>query len=158
MESEGIERFGMLIHDAARLLRKRFEQRARDMGLSSAQWRLLVTLMRNGPSRQARLAELLEVEPISVSRLVDRMTEAGWVERAKDPDDRRAHVVMLTRKALEAKKEIKSTAGTVFDEALAGLTREERLELVASLTRVVAALSNTEETTCLLAESDEVAE
>lgn len=86
MELDGTERLGFLIHDAARLMRKRFETLGRRHGLSSAQWRLLVRVVKDEGVAQARLAELLEVEPISVSRLLDRMEEAGWIERRQGSD------------------------------------------------------------------------
>ena len=61
MKSDGIENFGLLLHDSARLLRARFEAHGRELGLSSAQWRLLVRLKREGRATQARLAELMEI-------------------------------------------------------------------------------------------------
>ncbi len=140
MKSE-IETFGPLLHDAARLLRKRFELRGRDMGLSSAQWRLLIRLLRDGPSTQARLAELLEVEPISISRLVDRMAAAGWVERHKDPNDRRVHIVAPTGKALSARELIREIAGGVYAEATIGLGDDARGQMISSLRMIVANLS-----------------
>ena len=77
MVTDGKDRLGFLIHDAARLLRKRFEAKGSAYGLSAAQWRLLVRLVKEEGVAQARLAELLEIEPISVSRLLDRMEEGG---------------------------------------------------------------------------------
>ena len=75
MEKPAHDSLGILVHDAARALRRSFDARATALGLTTAQWRLLVVLFRLGPVTQARLAERLEVEPISVSRLVDRMAE-----------------------------------------------------------------------------------
>ena len=75
---------------------------------------------------QARLAELLEIEPISVSRLLDRMEEGGWIERRQDASDRRVRMIFPTDKSREAFAAIKSVAGEVYDEALAGLTAEEQ--------------------------------
>ena len=79
MTSDGIDRLGFLIHDAQRLLRKRFEMRGAGYGLSAAQWRLLVRVVKDEGVPQARLAEILEIEPISVSRLLDRMEAGGWI-------------------------------------------------------------------------------
>ena len=98
MVTDGIDRLGFLIHDATRLLRKRFEARASGLGLSSAQWRLLVRVAKEEGVAQARLAELLEIEPISVSRLVDRMEEGGWIERRPDATDRRVRMIFPTAK------------------------------------------------------------
>lgn len=141
MKTEGIERFGLLVHDAARLLRARFEAHGRALGLSSAQWRLLVRLWREGRATQARLAELMEVEPISVSRLVTRMEQAGWVERQADPNDRRIRLVVPTARTLDALADIRSIAAGVYDEAMAGLKEGDRQVLIAGLTVVVDNLS-----------------
>jgi MarR family transcriptional regulator for hemolysin len=140
-----IETFGPLVHDAARLLRKRFEARGRDMGLSSAQWRLLIRLLREGPTTQARLAELLEVEPISVSRLVDRMATAGWVERRKDPSDRRVHIVAPTDKALGAMDAIRKIANEVYAEAIVGVSPGARQQMIGTLRLIVENLSQCDE-------------
>ena len=75
---------------------------------------------------QARLAELLEIEPISVSRLIDRMEEGGWIERRQDAADRRVRMIFPTDKSREAYGEIKSLAGEVYEEALAGLSPRRR--------------------------------
>lgn len=142
MVSNGIDRLGFLIHDAARLMRKRFEVRGSEFGLSSAQWRLLVRLVKETSATQARLAELLEIEPISVSRLLDRMEEGGWVERKQHATDRRVRMVFPTEKGRDAFLAVKSVAGEVFDEALAGLSTEDRRALIFGLDTVVNNLSD----------------
>ena len=83
-------RFGFLLHDIARLMRKRFDARARESGLTRAQWQVLAFLRVREGVNQAALAEALDLEPITVGRLIDRMEEAGWVERRPDAGDRRA--------------------------------------------------------------------
>src|SRR6185312_4930884 len=90
---------GFLLHDIARLMRKRFDQRARGLGLTRSQWQVLAHLARHEGINQAGLAEILELEPITVGRLIDRMEEAGWVERRPDPSDRRARLLYLSDKA-----------------------------------------------------------
>lgn len=85
MVTDGTDRLGFLLHDAARLMRRRFEARASGYGLSSAQWRLLVRVVKEAGVAQARLAELLEIEPISVSRLIDRMEEGAGSSAAPMP-------------------------------------------------------------------------
>ena len=138
------ESLGFLIHDAARLLRRRFEVRATELGLSSAQWRLLVHLAREGSASQARIAELLEIEPISVSRLVDRMEQAGWVERGSDPTDRRVRLLQPSQKAIDAFEEVRLIAGEIYDRALEGLDAGERALLTRGLETVVANLGRME--------------
>ena len=105
---------GLLLHDAARALRKRFEQRTEALGLSSAQWRLLLLVCRKPGLPQSRFADALDIEPISVSRLIDRMETGGWVTRQDDPRDRRVRLVLPTDKALDAYAGIKSIADEVY--------------------------------------------
>lgn len=140
----GIDRLGFLIHDVARLLRKRFEQRGSEHGLSAAQWRLLARLVKEEGVAQARLAELLEIEPISVSRLLDRMEDGGWIERRADKADRRVRMVFPTPKARAAYGEIKGMAGEVYDEALAGLDDSRRAALILALETMAENLSDGE--------------
>lgn len=144
MTIEGIERLGFLIHDAARLMRKRFEARASGYGLSAAQWRLLVRLVKDEGVAQARLAELLEIEPISVSRLLDRMEEGGWTERRQDANDRRVRMIFPTAKSRAAFAEVKSMAGEVYEEALAGLSPRIRQATIEGLVAIVNNLSDGE--------------
>lgn len=144
MTTDGIERLGFLIHDAARLMRKRFEAKASAFGLSAAQWRLLVRLVKDEGVAQARLAELLEIEPISVSRLLDRMEEGGWIERRQDASDRRVRMIFPTGKSRAAFAEVKSVAGEVYEEALAGLPQQTRKATIEGLTAIVNNLSDGE--------------
>ena len=144
MTTPGIDRLGFLIHDAARLLRKRFEARGSQYGLSAAQWRLLFRLVKEEGVAQARLAELLEIEPISVSRLLDRMEDAGWIERRQDATDRRVRMVFPTPKAREAYVVVKSMAGEVYEEALAGVPDEARGALIEALEAISRNLSDGE--------------
>ena len=142
MVSDGIDRLGFLVHDSARLLRRRFEAKGAAFGLSAAQWRLLVRLVKEEGVAQARLAELLEIEPISVSRLLDRMEEGGWVERRQDASDRRVRMIFPTDKSRDAFAAIKSVAGEVYDVALAGLSADERQILVRALNTMIVNLSD----------------
>src|SRR5580704_7777905 len=91
--------FGFVLHETARLLTKRFDQRAKCLGLSRAQCQLLAYLVYHEGINQTGLAELLEIEPISLARLIDRMEQSGWVERRPDPNDRRAWQLFIAEKA-----------------------------------------------------------
>lgn len=142
MKLDGTERLGFLIHDASRLMRKRFETLGRRHGLSSAQWRLLVRVVKDEGVAQARLAELLEVEPISVSRLLDRMEEAGWIERRQDLTDRRVRMIFPTDKSRKAFEAIRGVAGEVFEQALTGLSSDERQIVIRGLMTIVENLSD----------------
>lgn len=139
--NQNLDQFGFLLHFAARRMRKRFDQRVAQMGLSSAQWRLMVNVSRLGQSTQARLADVLEIEPISVSRLIDRMEAAGWVRREADPQDRRVKLIFPTPKALAAYAEIKLLANDVYGEALDGVCDADRAILLAGLNTIISNLS-----------------
>ena len=131
-----IEKLGSLLQDANRKVWGRFEQRTASYGLSAAQWRLLGHLLREGPSTQTALAALLEVEPISVSRLIDRMEQGGWLHREAHPDDRRARIVVATDKARRIGPEAKTIVIALYDEALAGLSDDDRRVLQAALEKI----------------------
>src|ERR1700709_151875 len=91
--------FGILINDVTRLLRKQFDRRAVRFSLTRAQWRALKRLSYSEGMRQAELAEQLELEPIAIRRVIDRLEKAGFVERRADPADRRAWRLHLTARA-----------------------------------------------------------
>lgn len=148
MVSDGMDRLGFLIHDVQRLMRKRFEARASDVGLSAAQWRLMARVAKEEGVAQARLAELLEIEPISVSRLIDRMEEGGWIERRQDAADRRVRTIHPTPKAREVYASVKAMAVEVYEESLKGVPSETRRGLIAGLNAMVENLSDGEQSSC----------
>ena len=133
--------FGFLLHDIARLVRKRYEQRARPLGLTRAQWQVLAHLQRHEGINQSGLAELLEIEPITIARLLDRMEEAGLVERRADPADRRARRLFLTERATPMLERGRALGDEVRAEAFAGLDAGEREGLIDMLLRVRGNLS-----------------
>jgi len=128
--------FGFLVSDVARMLRRVFDQRARKIGLSLAQARALLYLARCEGINQACLAELLEVQPISLARLLDRMGNAGWIERRADPDDRRVHRLYLTDKARPLLSELQRMSVETRAEALAGFSDDEKDVVMGLMTRV----------------------
>jgi DNA-binding MarR family transcriptional regulator len=134
--------FGYILGDIARMMRTIFDQRARQVGLSLAQCRVLALLARHEGINQAGLAELMEVQPISIARLLDRMEATGWVERRADPADRRARRLFLSEKARPLLDQVQILALQSQGEALAGLAEEERELLRQLLLRVHANLSN----------------
>lgn len=128
--------FGFLVHDVARLMSKKFDHRARELRLSLAQCRALNHIRQNEGIHQARLAELLEIEPISLARLLDRMAAAGWIERKPDPADRRAWRLFLTQQALPIFDDIRTLAAELRAQAFAGLEAEEVESLMALMGRI----------------------
>ncbi|MBI3512842.1 MAG: MarR family transcriptional regulator [Proteobacteria bacterium] len=134
---------GLVLHDVARFLRKRFEQRAREaeLGLTRAQWSVLAHLARHEGINQAALAQILEIEPITLVRLLDRLQAAGLVERRPDSNDRRARVLYLTPAARPLLDRIWTLAAVVREEAMAGLPEAEREQLFRMLLKIKANLT-----------------
>jgi DNA-binding MarR family transcriptional regulator len=132
---------GFLLSDAARLMRRRFDQKARHLGLTRAQWQVLAHLARNEGINQVGLAELLDVEPITLCRIADRMEEGGWLERRPDPGDRRARRLFMTAKARPMVAAMRALAEEIYEEALAGLPPARRSDLLATLDQVRANLA-----------------
>ena len=124
---------GFLISDVSRLMRRRFDERARLIGVTRAQWRTLTTLARNEGINQGGLADLLEVEPITLCRMIDRLEEAGLVERRRDPADRRAWLIFLTPKAHPLITQLRGLADGMIEDALNGLDETRRTALMETL-------------------------
>jgi DNA-binding MarR family transcriptional regulator len=133
--------FGYLLNDTARLLRRRFEQKAGDYNITSAQWRAMAQLSRSDGLTQVALAHLLEIEPMSVCRLLDRMEAGDFVVRRPDPADKRAKLVYLTEKSRALLDVIRVVAMEVYEDAFAGFDEEERSRLVGALNRINGNLS-----------------
>lgn len=127
---------GFLLNDASRLLRRRFDQHARGIGVTRQQWQVLFALSRLEGINQGGLAEQLEVEAITLCRMVDRLQEAELVERRADPSDRRAWRLFLTDKARPLLESMRDLGNRVLEEALAGVGEESRNELVDILGRI----------------------
>ncbi len=133
--------FGFLVNDVSRLFGRRFDHNGRRLGLTRAQCRILGYLARNEGINQAGLADLLEIRPMTLVRQIDRMEEAGWIERRPDPADRRARRLFLTGKARPILGRIWNVANETRDEALVRLSAGEAMTLIDLLQRVHATLS-----------------
>lgn len=127
---------GFLLADVSRLIRKRFDARARLVGATRAQWKTLVTLARHEGINQGGLADLLEVEPITLCRMIDRLEEAGLVERRRDPTDRRAWRIFLTEQAGPVLTQLRTMADELFEDVLAGITDPDRALVFTALERM----------------------
>jgi len=136
--------FGFLLHDTARLMRRDFERRSRSSGLTRAQWAVLAYLARSEGTSQAALAEMLDIEPITLVRLLDRLESAGWVERRADPTDRRVRRLYLTETARPLMEQFQELAAATREAALGGLSEGERAHLTDLLMKVRNNLSGRE--------------
>jgi len=131
----------LLLHDVARLLRTRFDQRARARGMTRAQWVILARVNARPGLSQNELASLLEVEPISVGRLVDRLEARGLVERRPDPTDRRIWRLHLLPSAEPVLEEISKARDTLGLELFEGVDAATRTQTVDALLRMKANLT-----------------
>jgi DNA-binding MarR family transcriptional regulator len=146
--------FGFLLHDVARLMGKRYDRRVRRLELTRAQCRVLFHVAREEGLNQACLADRLDIEPITLTRLIDRMEAAGWIERRSDPGDRRAKTLFLTARAWPILDVSWDVAKDVREESLTGLSDDERATLMSLLTRVHENLSRPDAATGAEASTD----
>ena len=124
------------IAETAHALRKAFDRRASALGVTRAQWKVLFRLTRFPGLRQVELADMLDVEPITLCRIVDRLEEAELVERQRDPEDRRAWRLQVTDKAKPLVERLKSLGSELVGEAFADIDRSELNQVRGVLARV----------------------
>jgi DNA-binding MarR family transcriptional regulator len=124
------------IGETSHALRRAFDRKAAEVGVTRAQWRVLAHLGRGPGQRQVELAERMEIEPITLCRMIDRLEESGLVERQRDPADRRAWRLFLTSKAEPLVERLHALAADLGSEAFAGLDQSTMDALRAALARV----------------------
>jgi DNA-binding MarR family transcriptional regulator len=127
---------GFLLADVSRLVRRRFDSRARDLGLTRAQWRVLAQLRRREGINQTSLAEILEIEPITLGRHIDRLVEKGFVERRPDPADRRAWRLHLKAEVQPVLDQLRQMSRLTSGEALAGIAPADADRLIELLLQI----------------------
>ncbi|HZL30933.1 MAG TPA: MarR family transcriptional regulator [Pseudolabrys sp.] len=118
------------IMDVARMLRTYADQRARQFGISRAQWAVLMRIERTEGLKQTELAEILDLQPISLTRLLDRLAANGLIERRPDPNDRRANRLYLkpaARPLLDQLAELGTDMMATVLDGLDGKTIERML-------------------------------
>lgn len=130
-----------LVHDVARLYRRRLDQRAQALGLTSAQWRVLAMITRTElldlePLNQATLAEQMDMEPITLSRHIDRMETAGLIERRANPTDRRAYQLFLTEAARPLVSGFRAISAGCLADVLTGISEDDIKRVTEVLTRI----------------------
>jgi len=126
----------ILINDLARLMRTRFDQQARRYGMTRAQWIILLRLQRQPGLSQNELAQVCEVEPITVGRLIDRLEAHGLVQRCADPDDRRIRRLKLLPAATPLLAEIERQIQGMREHLTNGLNANTLEDLASTLLRV----------------------
>jgi len=132
---------GFLLHEVARLLRRRFEQNARGSGLTRSQWQVLTYLAPNEGINQARLAELIEIEPITLGRIADKLETLMLITRNPHPTDRRRRLLHLMPAARSRLEQADAYGDITHREALAGVSEADRQHLLKTLQALKANLT-----------------
>src|ERR1700749_4606941 len=128
--------FAFIINDVARMLRTYADYKGAQYGVTRAQWAVLARLDRFEGLKQSELAEMLDLQPISLTRLLDRLCESGLIERRADPNDRRAKRLFLTAAARPLLERLGELGEELMTTALAGVDREIVERMVVQLATV----------------------
>src|SRR5215469_9630678 len=128
--------FAFIISDVARMLKTYADYKGAQFGATRAQWVVLVRLDRFEGLRQSELAEMLDLQPITLTRLLDRLCDNGLIERRPDPNDRRAKRLYLTAAARPLLEQLGDLGEQLMTTALAGVDREAIEKMVIQLATV----------------------
>src|SRR4029079_8935288 len=128
--------FAFTLSDVARLLKTYADQRARQFGISRAQWSVLFRLDRSEGLKQSELAEILDLQAITLTRLLDRLAATGLIERRPDPNDRRANRLYLTPAARPLLERLSCLGADMLDTVLEGLARKTVERMLIDLNAV----------------------
>lgn len=127
------DNIGFLISDISRLIRRTFDERAKEIGVTRPQWRALTWLKRHEGINQSALAEMLELDAMTLCRMVDRLQDAQLVERRPDPSDRRAWQLFLTTKGIALSDQLEPIGEQLLQEALTDMPGKDREQLLGLL-------------------------
>ena len=125
--------FAFILNDVARLLRTYADHKASQFGITRAQWAVLVRVDRSEGLNQSELAEVLDLQPITLTRLLDKLCDSGLIERRPDPADRRAKRLFLTTAARPLLEQLGTLGEETMADTLAGVEGESVQEMVAKL-------------------------
>jgi MarR family transcriptional regulator for hemolysin len=125
--------FAFALSDVARMLKTLFDQEARKFGMTRAQWGVLLRLERSEGLKQSELADVLEIQPITLTRLIDRLCDSGLIERRNDPADRRAKRLFLTPAARPLLDRLSKLASEIMEQTLRGVDRDAIAAMTAQL-------------------------
>jgi MarR family transcriptional regulator, transcriptional regulator for hemolysin len=125
--------FAFTINDVARMLKTYADYKASQLGVTRAQWAVLVRLDRFEGLKQSELAEMLDLQPITLTRLLDRLCNNGLIERRSDPNDRRAKRLFLTAAARPVLERLGELGEDMMTTTLNGVSRESVEQIVAQL-------------------------
>lgn len=128
--------FMFALHDLARTMKLYADQKASQFGMTRAQWAVLSKLERSEGLKQSELAELLDVQPITLTRLIDRLCDNGWIERRGDETDRRVNRLYLRKAARPLLGKLAGLRSELTSTALEGINPADAHRLLAQLETV----------------------
>lgn len=133
---------GFLVHEVARLMKRRFEDEARIHGVTLPQWRALAEIAHSEGISQVSLANAVDTDPMTMSGILDRLEKRGLIERFSDPNDSRAKLARMTATGEELVNTARHVGTTMYENALTGLSETEQEHVKAGLTRIRDNLNN----------------
>jgi DNA-binding MarR family transcriptional regulator len=133
---------GFLVHEVARLFRRRFEDEARTHGVTLPQWRALIEIYKNDGISQVTLAGSIDTDPMTMSGILDRLEKRGLIERYPDPNDSRAKLARMTSEGETLVSTARNVGRELYENALNGLSPAEREDLAAGLVCIKNNLTN----------------
>lgn len=127
---------GYLIHEVARLMKRRFEEEAKIHGITLPQWRVLGQIAMNEGITQVQIATATEIDPMTVSGVLDRLDKRGLIDRYADPTDSRAKLARLTAEGEALYTTARKVGLAMYEASLEGVTEDEREALIGVLSRM----------------------
>ena len=127
---------GYLIHEVARLMKRRFEDEAQAHGITLPQWRTLAVMAQNEGIAQSDIAAAIDADPMTMSGILDRLDKRGLIERYPDPRDSRAKMARITTEGHALFEEARSVGIAMYESALEGLDASQQQVAIAALTRM----------------------
>jgi MarR family transcriptional regulator, transcriptional regulator for hemolysin len=135
-ENDPTRSLGFLIYEVSRLIRRNFDKRVQPLGFTQAQWRTIAHIAHFEGCNQCTLAEVLEVKPITLSRILDKLQHAGWIERRQDTLDKRAFRLYLSKEGYKIMEKMQQYVMQTRAQAYAGLDRKEQKLLFQLLQKI----------------------
>lgn len=127
---------GYLIHEVARLIKRRFEEEAQTHGITLPQWRTLAVIAQNDGVPQSDIAAAIDADPMTMSGILDRLDKRGLIERYPDPKDSRAKMARITAEGHTLFEKARSVGITTYESALEGVDATQQQVAIAALTRM----------------------
>jgi len=137
MENEDLDRnFGFLTLDVARLLQYEFDKRVSSLGLTRSQIRVLTRVYQTPGISQSELTDILDVQKAALGRMIDRLTQKGWLERRPDPNDRRVNRIHLTKEVTGLIKKTRIIASEIRGFAMGDISSKNREHFIDTLVKM----------------------